>query len=1000
MIIRASCLVMHMNVKKKEPVNMKRILPALAIAVFCLTGSRAADYYINGNQGSNTTGDGSQAKPWKSITHALTQLAPSADIQTIHVAAAVYNAALEQFPIMIKNGISIIGAGRDVTILDAQGTSTVIVCENVTDSRTRIEGFTITGGRIPAGQGAILIQAGGINLQASSLAIVNNRIIQNVGSPRMAAGIACLNGSSPLIESNIIADNTGEDGNSVHGIETSGINSKPIIRDNDIEGHRESGIQCSSGSSPIIQRNVIRNNEYGINCKSSTPSIQNNEITENNIGIESGYVNAKIERNTIAHNKGDGIFLSKVDMGFGPGPDVLNNTIDSNGSNGINLQGIYGAVDISSVKNNIISNNTGYGLGETIPSYKTEFKNVQFNLFYNNIKGHYLDDGTQAYSSVSAMDAQIKECHSNIEGAPMFVDATNHDYHLKLGSPAINAGDPNSPLDDDGSRADIGAYPRFDWSGPPSTPKNPRAIPGHAQVAIFWNPNPDEDLAYYTIFQSQINGFSPSPNNSVANVNVPDTTYITKNLRNGSTYYYRICAVDSTGKKSDYTAQFAATPVFNPDYLLLTSPSNGIFVNQTPVVVKGIAVMQYIKKVEINGIQAAIINDAYERSVNLNEGANQIRIVGYDEFNVAVKEIGLTIKLDSNPPLVGITNPGNGQSFNYSPIKIQGTVTDNNLVSVEINGIKAKCSGNTFILGENQDTGLDVDEGWKWIKAVARDSSGNTSKDSVQVNCLPPIPKNLYLKSDKLSWFPFPPYPSNTTEGYSTSVIIGENTWKFPLNGDIQGSTYNFSLLSGCLGLGSATMIADLVLKHGSEETLLASTPSFTSSMAGWTPLGYLGPSRKEFTVEGIDPVSSFGDTLILKVRKTSGDRAGLIFIHELDDGNSWIKIPFIVTNIEDPKGKDLLPAEYKLYQNYPNPFNPETTIQYQIIEGSKVKIEIYSVTGKLIKTLIDENKIPGFHSVTWDGRDHDGAIVTSGLYICTMNADAFYTSRKLILVR
>ncbi len=66
--------------------------------------------------------------------------------------------------------------------------------------------------------------------------------------------------------------------------------------------------------------------------------------------------------------------------------------------------------------------------------------------------------------------------------------------------------------------------------------------------------------------------------------------------------------------------------------------------------------------------------------------------------------------------------------------------------------------------------------------------------------------------------------------------------------------------------------------------------------MAGPTPFGYFPPSRVDFNIAGIDPVTVDGDTLILKVTKVGGDRVGLIFIHELNRGHSWIVIPEIVT--------------------------------------------------------------------------------------------------------
>lgn len=77
------------------------------------------------------------------------------------------------------------------------------------------------------------------------------------------------------------------------------------------------------------------------------------------------------------------------------------------------------------------------------------------------------------------------------------------------------------------------------------------------------------------------------------------------------------------------------------------------------------------------------------------------------------------------------------------------------------------------------------------------------------------------------------------------------------------------------------------------------------------------------------------------------------------------------------------LPSHFALYQNYPNPFNPSTTIYYQVPVNSKVKIVVYDVLGREVKTLVDEVKEVGYHSVTFEA-----IRVASGTYICRMIAD------------
>jgi hypothetical protein len=66
---------------------------------------------------------------------------------------------------------------------------------------------------------------------------------------------------------------------------------------------------------------------------------------------------------------------------------------------------------------------------------------------------------------------------------------------------------------------------------------------------------------------------------------------------------------------------------------------------------------------------------------------------------------------------------------------------------------------------------------------------------------------------------------------------------------------------------------------------------------------------------------------------------------------------------------------------NYPNPFNPETNISYQLPADSKVNLSIYNIKGQLVKTLVNDIKPTGEHSIIWDGRDSNDKRVGSGIY-------------------
>jgi hypothetical protein len=89
------------------------------------------------------------------------------------------------------------------------------------------------------------------------------------------------------------------------------------------------------------------------------------------------------------------------------------------------------------------------------------------------------------------------------------------------------------------------------------------------------------------------------------------------------------------------------------------------------------------------------------------------------------------------------------------------------------------------------------------------------------------------------------------------------------------------------------------------------------------------------------------------------------------------------------------LPDEFYLAQNYPNPFNATTRLSYGLPEASKVKINVFDVTGRLVTTLVNNEMKAGRYTAVWNG--HEAA---SGVYIVRMEATNFKAVRKVMLVK
>jgi hypothetical protein len=91
------------------------------------------------------------------------------------------------------------------------------------------------------------------------------------------------------------------------------------------------------------------------------------------------------------------------------------------------------------------------------------------------------------------------------------------------------------------------------------------------------------------------------------------------------------------------------------------------------------------------------------------------------------------------------------------------------------------------------------------------------------------------------------------------------------------------------------------------------------------------------------------------------------------------------------------IPAGYFLAPNYPNPFQRATLIAYALPARVAVRLEIYDVLGRRIKTLVQRMEEAGLKSAAWEGTDESGKRVSVGIYFYRLRAGEFVQSRKLL---
>ena len=166
---------------------------------------------------------------------------------------------------------------------------------------------------------------------------------------------------------------------------------------------------------------------------------------------------------------------------------------------------------------------------------------------------------------------------------------------------------------------------------------------------------------------------------------------------------------------------------------------------------------------------------------------------------------------------------------------------------------------------------------------------------------------------------------------------------------------------------------------------------------------------------ENIDGLTS-GAEINFKIWRKSVDteyladanyQAGDPTVYQTDGISTITKLNGHTISEVSTNNNSLLPENFKLSQNYPNPFNPKTTITYDLPYKSTVELTIIDMQGHSVKQLIASKKPAGNYSIMWDGRNNNGQLVTTGMYIYQIKItpedntqQSYINSKKMIMIK
>ena len=131
-----------------------------------------------------------------------------------------------------------------------------------------------------------------------------------------------------------------------------------------------------------------------------------------------------------------------------------------------------------------------------------------------------------------------------------------------------------------------------------------------------------------------------------------------------------------------------------------------------------------------------------------------------------------------------------------------------------------------------------------------------------------------------------------------------------------------------------------------------------------------------------------------------------MMVAHVVDkDGDRLPGIEFLLPGEHTPTAVEgvvdgNLPVAAELVGNFPSPFNPATHIRFNLAASGEARVAIYDVAGQRVRELVAGLLTPGYHQVTWDGRDAAGHSAASGIYYAVLDVEGMRQSKPMALIR
>jgi len=566
------------------------------------------------------------------------------------------------------------------------------------------------------------------------------------------------------------------------------------------------------------------------------------------------------------------------------------------------------------------------------------------------------------------------DIYYNISLDPQFVDPDNGDYHLQPSSPCIDAGDPGSPLDPDGTVADIGAL-YYDQLDPPVMVDAPGMLVvedypddhGRLLLAKFDASVDRDNLTGYSLYYETEEGWNFSSLTAVPSH--IDSVAITVLAPDNIPRQWAVAAQRDT-ELSEKTVSFnKARPI---DNIPPTPPNN----------------LQAVPSTNLDGIALTWVQSADDKIVRTYTFGNEvIAIPGVEIYRVLRRTEDTAFTEIASLP-AGTTgyidySAQYGVPYTYQTIAadLDNASSDNPSASAAIQKI-GDPSGNAEISPFDASLILRHTVGLIALPDVSWPNFCPYTADVSRDGTIAALDASLILQYvvGLLSVFP-------VEDGQQAKVAYHPRIVRTGSPETLPGNRIRLPILIDEM---DDVVAGELTLSFsGDPGDVTVHTTALTSD---YLLAQNVQDNRIRAAFAGAESRTGAGTILEVMFDASDADVLNSLQLERvvLNEGG----IPVCISqDAETPKA-------YRLHPNYPNPFNAETTIAYDVAEPRQVRLAVYTLTGQLVRTLVDGEQPAGSYSVTWDGRDGTGRDVASGVYVCRLEARGHRTTRKMLLVR